>query len=214
MLLPDDQGHVAPRYGAAAFAADARERLPPTTPAADLVGVHATMAALADAARRAIATGDLPALRRLSAFVAAAAGRPDADPEIENAVAVSFLEPDDLAGPHGPAAWDALPERLRTLVRTPDDAPLPPPTATWTDALDAHGYNVVADELAWHLREGRRPTGVVKRTSPETGVQFTFADQTGPLLRVSPLVLERTWTEAVQIVGWFPEVQPFAFRDR
>jgi hypothetical protein len=71
---------------------------------------------LAEAGREAMAAGDIPCLRRLFAFVASAAGRPDADHEIENAVAISCLEPGDFVGSYGSAARDLLPDQLRALT--------------------------------------------------------------------------------------------------
>ena len=116
MLLPNHQGQLAPIYGGSAFEAEATGRLPEV----DLSGcdgaVHLVMGRLADAGREAITSGDLALLRRLLGFVTRAVERPDADREIENAVAISFLEPADFAGPHGVAARGSLPDRLYALI--------------------------------------------------------------------------------------------------
>ena len=84
---------------------------------------------------------------------------------------------------------------------------------SWIDALDEHGYNVVVDELAWHLYEGLEPTGVVKRTSPEPGVEFEFADRDSTFLPVIGSILDENWEEAVGIVREFPQLGSFVFRD-
>lgn len=84
---------------------------------------------------------------------------------------------------------------------------------SWIDALDEYGYNVVVDELAWHLYEGREPIGVVKRTAPEPGVEFEFADQDGAFLSVTGSILDANWEEAIGIVREFPQLQSFVFRD-
>ena len=55
-------------------------------------------------------------LRRLFAFVESAAGRSDADREIVNAVAISFMEPSDFSSPHGATARKLLPHRLDALI--------------------------------------------------------------------------------------------------
>lgn len=116
VLLPDNKGQVVPSYGGSAFEAEARERFPEI----DLIdsdgALHLVMSQLAEAGREAIEAGDLPFLRRLFAFVTSAAERPDAAGEIENALAISFLEPGDFAGSHGPETLNLLPGRLRTLI--------------------------------------------------------------------------------------------------
>ena len=84
---------------------------------------------------------------------------------------------------------------------------------SWIDALDEHGYNVVIDEQAWHLREGRRPSGVVKRSSPDPGVEFEFTDRDGAFLRVDGSILDQNWREAQDIVREFPQLRSFEFRE-
>lgn len=120
MLLSDNTGQLLkPEYGEPEFRAEAKERLPEL---ADEINSHAgllhpLMGVLAAAAREAIVVSDFPFLRRLFEFVAEAAQREDADPEIENAVVLSFLEPEDFEGPKGEEARELLPSRLATLIR-------------------------------------------------------------------------------------------------
>lgn len=83
----------------------------------------------------------------------------------------------------------------------------------WIDTLDEHGYNVAIDELAWHLREGRRPNGVVRRSSPEPGVEFEFPDWESAFLPVSPSILDLNWREAAEITRKFPQLSSFEFRE-
>lgn len=84
---------------------------------------------------------------------------------------------------------------------------------TWIHALDKHGYNAVIDELAWHLREGRKPSGVVKRSSPEPGVEFEFPGRDGAFLKVFGSILDQNWREAQEIVREFPQLRSFEFRE-
>lgn len=116
MLLPDHKGQILPSYGGSDFEAEARERLPEI----DFTGcdgaIHLVMGQLAEAGRAAVEAGDFAMLRRLFAFVESAAGRSDADREIENAVAISFLEPSDFASPLGAEARKLLSHRLDALI--------------------------------------------------------------------------------------------------
>ena len=116
VLLPNEDGQITRSYGGPTFEAEARERLPEIDLSDCDRAVHLVMGRLAKAGREAIRSGDLQLLQRLFEFVASAAGRPDANGEIENAVVISFLEPADFAGPHGAAARDLVPVRLRALI--------------------------------------------------------------------------------------------------
>lgn len=84
---------------------------------------------------------------------------------------------------------------------------------SWIDRLDEHGYNVVIDELAWHLREGRQPTGVIKRSSPEVGVEYEFSDRDGAFLKVIDSTLDQNWREAQDIIREFPQLRSFEVRE-
>ena len=116
MLLPNNSGQLVPSYGGSAFETEAKERLPEADLDDTDGAVHLVMGQLAILGRNAIEAGDFSLLRRLFAFVARAVDRPDADSEIANAVALSFLEPADFTGPHGTAARELLPDRLRALI--------------------------------------------------------------------------------------------------
>ena len=60
----------------------------------------------------------------------------------------------------------------------------------WIHRLDEHGYNVIIDELKGHLREGRWPSGVVRRRVPEPGVEFECPDQEDTFLEAPDSVLD------------------------
>jgi hypothetical protein len=84
---------------------------------------------------------------------------------------------------------------------------------SWIETLDEHGYNVLIDELAWHLREGRQPSGVVRRSAPEPGVEFQFPDRDGAFLFVDGAILDMNWREAAEVVRQFPQLHSFEFRE-
>ena len=116
MLLPDNKGQFIPGNGGSAFEEEANERLPEIDLSDCDGAIHLVMGRLAEASREAIGSGDLQLLRRLFEFIASAIERPDADREIENAVAISFLEPTEFSGPHGAAARVLLPGRIHALI--------------------------------------------------------------------------------------------------
>ncbi len=45
----------------------------------------------------------------------------------------------------------------------------------WIEELDKNGYNILIDELVWHLEQGRTPTAIVKCSKNNTyGFEFYF----------------------------------------
>ena|SRR5437867_4152112 len=80
--------------------------------------LHVQMGSLASSARGAIEHGDLPFLRRVFAFLDDVLSRPRVLPELENAVATSFLLPADFeASATGRDAWALLPERVKRVLQ-------------------------------------------------------------------------------------------------
>jgi hypothetical protein len=120
VLLPDEKGQlVQPAFSRRDFWAEVKERLPEVAdriePWAD--HVHIVMAELAEAARQAIPKQDRDFLGRLLALLDETVEKPGADPEIENAVAISFLTMDDLMLPHGNEVWRVLSAKMRWLIQ-------------------------------------------------------------------------------------------------
>ena len=80
--------------------------------------LHVQMGSLASLARAAIERGDLPFLRRVFVFLEDVLSRPRVHPEIENAVATSFLLPADFeTSETGRQVWHSLPERLKHVLQ-------------------------------------------------------------------------------------------------
>ena len=78
---------------------------------------HGVMFELTDEARRAIQAQDRDLLGRLVSLVNEVAEEPDADPEIENALAISFLKMADLMAPHGNEVWRMLSPTMRQILQ-------------------------------------------------------------------------------------------------
>ena len=77
----------------------------------------------------------------------------------------------------------------------------------WIDKLEEDAWNVVIDELVWHIREGRLPTSISRQFTPARGIRFGFADSTEAFFPIEGDSLENHWAEAVQILSRFPQLQ-------
>ncbi|GAB6197555.1 hypothetical protein [Lysobacter xanthus] len=82
----------------------------------------------------------------------------------------------------------------------------------WIDRLDEEGWNVVIDELVWHLSEGRSPVVVRKVLSPLTGVEFSFELAPPAFFPVRKNLFEEHWASAVEIASRFPELVHVQFQ--
>ena len=78
----------------------------------------------------------------------------------------------------------------------------------WIDDLDEHGFNFIIDELCWHLREGRFPVSLTKRSGPDAGVEFSFGEGRRDFMPVMPNFLSSHWDEAVELIRAVPELEP------
>ena len=119
MLLPDGKGTTVPfGYTGADFCRDVLDRVPEVIEFADFGfdRVHLLMGDLAAVARQAIPSRNQELLRRLFGVVDEAISRPDADPEIADAAAISFLEPPDFMLAHGNEAWRLVSPKLRWYI--------------------------------------------------------------------------------------------------
>ena len=129
MLLPDDKGQLLPYgYTQADFLADVLERVPETMDSALLVpldpdwvepesGVHTIMPALADVIRRATPREDFDTLRRTFDLINEVIERADADPEIENAAQISFLNPPDATLLRDWGVWRLASPKLKRYIK-------------------------------------------------------------------------------------------------
>jgi hypothetical protein len=105
-------------FGGREFRASVLEAFPDLAPAIDEDdGIHLVMGALDDAIMDAARHGHLPRARSILEFVNALLKRSDVDPEIPNAVCISFVEPAVLEESEtGRQLWKEIPVPIRTLV--------------------------------------------------------------------------------------------------
>ena len=97
-FLPLNKGVLVeePEYfGPRSFSEEAVARFPELAAqfAPDAGSIHVQMGTLASAARAALESGDTALLSRVFEFLAEILARQRVHPEIENAVAISFLDP-------------------------------------------------------------------------------------------------------------------------
>jgi len=77
----------------------------------------------------------------------------------------------------------------------------------WIEELDKNGYNILIDELVWHLEQGRTPTAIVKCSKNNTyGFEFYFENEKLHFLNVAPNILDKHWEEAQEIISGFPQL--------
>jgi hypothetical protein len=118
--LPDDQGVLLEMYDAGQFSRDVIASFPELR--AELVQnaglLHVQMGTLATAVRKGIASGDLVLALQVCVFLDTLLANPRAHAEIENAVAISFLEAVELRNTTaGRSFLDQLPARIREILR-------------------------------------------------------------------------------------------------
>lgn len=82
----------------------------------------------------------------------------------------------------------------------------------WIDDLEKEAWNTVIDELVWHLRNGRIPTAITRRFSPERGIEFRFSGGPVAFTPVSDASLETHWEQAGQIIGRFRQLNATCLR--
>ena len=82
----------------------------------------------------------------------------------------------------------------------------------WIDKLEEDAWNVVIDELVWHLREGRLPTSIHRRHTPTDGIEFQFKELPSAFLATKQQLAKDHWDEAIQIIGRFPQLQSIDLR--
>ena len=117
--LPNNEGVIVQTYGNAEFSRDAmrlfeglRDELADN---ADLL--HPQMGTLAGAVRRSVESGDIGLSLRICEFLGAVLANPKAISEIENAVAISFVEAHELrATDVGRMLLERMPDRVRSVL--------------------------------------------------------------------------------------------------
>ena len=118
MKLADDKGDLVELFRAPHFRRAVLAVLPELEPqlGADSE-IHGIMATLERAVMDAIDGRDAARARAVGALLDALLERPDLDPEIPNAIAISFVVPEALqATTQGREVWQDMPERVRRLV--------------------------------------------------------------------------------------------------
>ena len=117
--LPDDNGVLLETYGNEQFSRDVldafvdlREELEEN---ANLL--HVQMGTLSGAVRSALRSADTEFPLRVCAFLHRALRQPRAIPEIENAIAISFVEAYEFrATPAGQIVLSRMPDRIRQIL--------------------------------------------------------------------------------------------------
>ena len=83
----------------------------------------------------------------------------------------------------------------------------------WVDQLEEDAWNVVIDELVWHLREGRLPTSIDRQFNPTRGIRFRFKDSADAFFPIEDHLLEDHWDEALEIIARFPQLQAISVQN-
>ena len=107
----------------------------------------------------------------------------------------------------------SLCDRVRGLHPEPGVAQFDQDIMAWIDDLEKDAWNVVIDELVWHLREGRMPVIVRRRSTPSTGVEFCFESAQPAFLAIEQSFFKEHWEEAVAIIGRCSELSTVKIHD-
>ena len=84
---------------------------------------------------------------------------------------------------------------------------------TWIDQLEKDAWNVIIDELVWHLREGRMPVAVHRHFTPKRGVEFCFESAQPAFFSIEGIFLEEHWDAAVAIIRQCSELNALKMSD-
>ncbi len=115
MRLADDKGELVELFRGHSFREAALARFPEIrSDVDDDDGIHIVMFALGALIMSAIAAGDRSRAESLLAFVDGLLDIPNLDPEIPNAMAISFVDPDEVQQSElGRSLWARVPDRLK-----------------------------------------------------------------------------------------------------
>jgi hypothetical protein len=114
-----DGGGILDSYGNAEFSRDVIDRFPllRNDLELDVDLLHPQMGTLAAGLRRAVESGDTHVPLQICAFLNEALGKPNAISEIENAVAISFVEAQELRrSATGKAVLRMMPASVRGIL--------------------------------------------------------------------------------------------------
>ena len=117
--LPDDSGVVLEMYGNEQFSRDVTDNFGDLRDELEENAglLHVQMGTLAAAVRRALGSGDAAFPLRVCAFLDKTLAHPRAIPEIENAVAISFVDACEFRGTEpGQTVLGQMPERVRVIL--------------------------------------------------------------------------------------------------
>jgi len=117
--LPDGQGVMLEMYESEQFSRDVIDSFPDLrTELVQSAGLlHVQMAALATAVRAGTASGKMVFALQVCSFLNTVLAHPRAHPEIENAVAISFVAAAELrATAVGRSVLDQMPARVREIL--------------------------------------------------------------------------------------------------
>lgn len=70
----------------------------------------------------------------------------------------------------------------------------------WINELEKEAWNVIIDELVWHLREGRVPVAIRRQFTPRRGIEFCFHSAQPSFFSIEGSFLEEHWSKAVAII--------------
>ena len=82
----------------------------------------------------------------------------------------------------------------------------------WIDDLEKERWNVVIDELVWHLRHGRMPTRLTRQRVPDDGVEFAFSNLPAVFLPATAPAFDQHWDEAQRIVERYRQLDATCLR--
>ena len=116
--LADGKGVLVDAYGNAQFSRDVMARFPALRDLElDAELLHPRMGKLATAVREAVLAGDTHLPLQICAFVSEALSKPNAISEIENVIAISFVEAYELRSTAtGKAVLKLMPDNVRRVL--------------------------------------------------------------------------------------------------
>ena len=77
----------------------------------------------------------------------------------------------------------------------------------WIDEIEEDAWNVVIDELVWHLREGRTLSEIRRRFEPRSGVEFCFEAAQPAFFSVEEKFLKEHWDDSIAIIRRFSQLR-------
>ena len=83
----------------------------------------------------------------------------------------------------------------------------------WVLELDKFGYNIIIDELVWHIENKRIPHSIQNVKEPESGLIFRFKCDDSSFLKASEESIEMNWEETKTITSNFKEIENVIFKN-